>query len=78
MQSSFECIAGVWEPDPKDIKEMYEKLAAGEELTFAWSWPRGRRSPTPERADESMEEHSVPKEAQKEEKYDTFFSDFLL
>ncbi len=60
---------GVWEPAPQDIKELYEKLAAGEELTLTWSWPRGRRSPSPEPAEESMEQDTAPKEVQKEEKY---------
>ncbi|CAH1801937.1 unnamed protein product [Owenia fusiformis] len=47
-------IAGQWEPDPKDILKLYEKLSKGEELTMEWTIPP-RRSPSPLEKDLDME-----------------------
>lgn len=59
---------GAWEPDPKIIVELYEKLAKGEKLELEWKCP-GRRSPSPEKKDtdgEKMEE--MVEQPQEEEK----------
>ena len=45
---------GVWEPDPKDIKALYERLSNGETLTLEWKC-RGRRSPTAEHKEQDMD-----------------------
>lgn len=62
-------MLGTWEPPPAVIKDMYEKLARGEQLVLNWSWPAGRRSPSPEPREENMDTDHIPKEAPKEEKY---------
>ena len=57
----------LWEPDPKKIVELYEKLAKGETLTLEWKLPAGgRRSPTPDR-EESEEVADESKDDAKED-----------
>ncbi len=41
---------GVWEPEPQDIKALYEKINNGETLILEWVCP-GRKSPSPEKMD---------------------------
>ena len=59
---------GEWEPSPAEIVQLYKDIEAGKKLTLQWNWPRGRRSPTPEKMDVPENKPAEPVPEPKQEK----------